>query len=94
VYVVLLLVDGPSLSVCAVVSVAVQTTLRQHVVKTCVMHTRKKLVANEAIVFYCVLFVIHTQQDALTHNLKKNLHLTLQQQSRHLNSRTLDRRQV
>jgi hypothetical protein len=28
----------------------------KHVVKTCVIYTREKLVANEAIVFYCVLF--------------------------------------
>jgi hypothetical protein len=26
--------------------------------KTCIIYTRKKLVANEAIVFYCVLFVL------------------------------------
>jgi hypothetical protein len=39
----------------------------KHVVKN-MCYTRKKLVANEATVFYCVLFVIHTQQGALTHN--------------------------
>jgi hypothetical protein len=40
--------------------------------KTCVIYSRKKLVANEAIVFYRVLFVIHTQQDALTHNYERS----------------------
>jgi hypothetical protein len=37
--------------------------------KTCVIHTREKLVANEALVFYCVLFV----RKVYVHQLAKQI---------------------